>query len=108
MSLHLLPVFSVLSNDEVLLGPEVMFGPPGVILSCPVAMTISHCADVSEDWSVRLKRQTHGDSWEVWELYFFCIMISYVKEGRLHVILLLFEPKIYLYKAINNTTHYFH
>lgn len=50
------------------MGPEVSFGPPGVILSCPVAMTISHCADVSEDWSVRLKRQTHGDNWEVREL----------------------------------------
>ncbi|KAK3524087.1 hypothetical protein QTP70_018007 [Hemibagrus guttatus] len=54
----------VLSDDEVLLGPEVSFGPLGVILSCPVAMTISHCADVSEDWSVRLKRKTHGDNWE--------------------------------------------
>ncbi|XP_060746741.1 unc-5 netrin receptor Da isoform X2 [Tachysurus vachellii] len=54
----------VLSDDEVLLGPEVSFGPLGVNLSCPVAMTISHCADISEDWSVRLKRKTHGDNWE--------------------------------------------
>ncbi|TSK72049.1 Netrin receptor UNC5D [Bagarius yarrelli] len=57
-------VTCVLADDEVLLSPEVSLGPPGVDLSCPVALTISHCADVSEDWSVRLRRQIHGDNWE--------------------------------------------
>uniref|UniRef100_A0A8B9RFF1 Netrin receptor UNC5 n=1 Tax=Astyanax mexicanus TaxID=7994 RepID=A0A8B9RFF1_ASTMX len=57
----------VLSEDsqEVLLGPEVSYGPPGLDLSCPVAMTITHCADMSsDDWSMKLRRQTQEDSWE--------------------------------------------
>ncbi|XP_022522873.2 unc-5 netrin receptor Da isoform X2 [Astyanax mexicanus] len=57
----------VLSEDsqEVLLGPEVSYGPPGLDLSCPVAMTIAHCADMSsDDWSMKLRRQTQEDSWE--------------------------------------------
>ncbi|XP_072518039.1 unc-5 netrin receptor Da isoform X2 [Salminus brasiliensis] len=57
----------VLSEEtqEVLLGPEVSYGPPGLDLSCPVAMTIAHCADMSsDDWSVKLRRQTREDGWE--------------------------------------------
>ncbi|KAI4897548.1 hypothetical protein NFI96_001346 [Prochilodus magdalenae] len=57
---------SVLSegSQEVLLGPEVSYGPPGLDLLCPVAMTIAHCADVSsDDWSVKLRRRTQ-DGWE--------------------------------------------
>uniref|UniRef100_A0AAY5ENC6 Netrin receptor UNC5 n=1 Tax=Electrophorus electricus TaxID=8005 RepID=A0AAY5ENC6_ELEEL len=51
--------------SEVLLGPEVTYGPPGLDLSCPVAMTIAHCADGSaDDWSVKLKRRTRDDCWE--------------------------------------------
>uniref|UniRef100_A0AAR2KYR3 Netrin receptor UNC5 n=1 Tax=Pygocentrus nattereri TaxID=42514 RepID=A0AAR2KYR3_PYGNA len=51
-------------SQEVLLGPEVSYGPPGLDLSCPVALTIAHCADVSsDDWSIKLRRQTQ-DSWE--------------------------------------------
>ncbi|XP_066568681.1 netrin receptor UNC5D [Amia ocellicauda] len=50
---------------EILLGPEVTYGPPGLTLSCPVAMTIAHCAEVNpEHWSIRLKRQTQEDKWE--------------------------------------------
>uniref|UniRef100_A0A8C9SIC8 Netrin receptor UNC5 n=1 Tax=Scleropages formosus TaxID=113540 RepID=A0A8C9SIC8_SCLFO len=50
---------------EVLLGPEVTYGPPGLSLSCPIAMTIAHCAEVTgENWNIRLKRQTEDNKWE--------------------------------------------
>lgn len=50
---------------EILLGPEITYGPPGLNLSYPVAMTIAHCAEVSaENWNIKLKRQTK-DKWEV-------------------------------------------
>uniref|UniRef100_A0A672SSM5 Netrin receptor UNC5 n=1 Tax=Sinocyclocheilus grahami TaxID=75366 RepID=A0A672SSM5_SINGR len=58
---------SALSDEgqEILLSPEVTYGPPGLTLSCPVALTIAHCADVnSEDWNIKLKRQTQDNSWE--------------------------------------------
>ncbi|XP_041706656.1 netrin receptor UNC5D-like isoform X6 [Coregonus clupeaformis] len=52
-------------SQEVLLSPEVTYGPPGLDLSCPVAMTIAHCAEVAADnWSIRLKRQTQDNKWE--------------------------------------------
>uniref|UniRef100_A0A8C1MQ13 Netrin receptor UNC5 n=1 Tax=Cyprinus carpio TaxID=7962 RepID=A0A8C1MQ13_CYPCA len=52
-------------NSEILLSPEVTYGPPGLTLSCPVALTIAHCADVSsEDWNIKLKRQAQDNSWE--------------------------------------------
>uniref|UniRef100_A0A8K9WSP2 Netrin receptor UNC5 n=1 Tax=Oncorhynchus mykiss TaxID=8022 RepID=A0A8K9WSP2_ONCMY len=52
-------------RQEVLLSPEVTYGPLGLDLSCPVAMTISHCAEVAADnWSIRLKRQTQDNKWE--------------------------------------------
>ncbi|XP_076842477.1 netrin receptor UNC5D-like [Brachyhypopomus gauderio] len=56
----------VLSDSrEVLLGSEVTYGPPGLDLSCPVAMTIAHCAEwSSDDWRVKLRRRTHGNHWE--------------------------------------------
>uniref|UniRef100_A0A673JZ56 Netrin receptor UNC5 n=1 Tax=Sinocyclocheilus rhinocerous TaxID=307959 RepID=A0A673JZ56_9TELE len=51
---------------EILLGPEVTYGPPGLNLSCPVAITIAHCAEVSaENWNIKLKRQTKDNKWEV-------------------------------------------
>ncbi|XP_035235885.1 netrin receptor UNC5D-like isoform X1 [Anguilla anguilla] len=50
---------------EILLGPEVTYGPPGLSLSCPVAMTIAHCAEVNgENWNIRLKRKRHDNKWE--------------------------------------------
>ncbi|XP_076843252.1 netrin receptor UNC5D isoform X2 [Brachyhypopomus gauderio] len=50
---------------EILLGPEVTYGPPGLNLASPVAMTIAHCAEVSaENWNVQLKRQTKDNKWE--------------------------------------------
>ncbi|KAL6466021.1 hypothetical protein MHYP_G00261540 [Metynnis hypsauchen] len=50
---------------EILLGPEVTYGPPRLSLSSPVAMTIAHCAEVSaENWNIQLKRQTKDNKWE--------------------------------------------
>ncbi|XP_051518320.1 netrin receptor UNC5D [Myxocyprinus asiaticus] len=50
---------------EILLGPEITYGPQGLSLSYPVAMTIAHCAEVSaENWNIKLKRQTKDDKWE--------------------------------------------
>ncbi|XP_061071561.1 netrin receptor UNC5D-like isoform X2 [Conger conger] len=50
---------------EILLSPAVTYGPPGLHLSCPVAVTIAHCAEVStENWSIRLKRLTQEKKWE--------------------------------------------
>ncbi|XP_059406849.1 netrin receptor UNC5D isoform X4 [Carassius carassius] len=52
-------------RGEILLGPEITYGPPGLNLSCPVAMTIAHCAEVSaENWNIKLKRQTKDNKWE--------------------------------------------
>uniref|UniRef100_A0AAY4DPT4 Netrin receptor UNC5 n=1 Tax=Denticeps clupeoides TaxID=299321 RepID=A0AAY4DPT4_9TELE len=57
---------------EVLLGPEVTYGPAGLDLSFPVAMTIAHCAEVNaENWKIRLKRQTQDRKWEVRTVEFF-------------------------------------
>lgn len=61
-------VFSVQTLDgcEILLGPEVTYGPPGLDLLRPVAMTIAHCAEVdAENWNVQLKRRTQDSKWEV-------------------------------------------
>lgn len=61
-------MFSVQTLDgcEILLGPEVTYGPPGLDLLCPVAMTIAHCAEVdAENWNVQLKRRTQDSKWEV-------------------------------------------
>uniref|UniRef100_A0A8D3DJD6 Netrin receptor UNC5 n=1 Tax=Scophthalmus maximus TaxID=52904 RepID=A0A8D3DJD6_SCOMX len=50
---------------EILLGPEVTYGPPGLDLFCPVAMTIAHCAEVdAENWNIQLKRKTQDSKWE--------------------------------------------
>ncbi|MGH0171518.1 UNVERIFIED_CONTAM: hypothetical protein FKN15_061755 [Acipenser sinensis] len=52
-------------GSEILLGPEVTYGPSDLALSSPVAMTIAHCAEVNmEHWSIRLKRQVEQDKWE--------------------------------------------
>ncbi|KAJ3604870.1 hypothetical protein NHX12_026922 [Muraenolepis orangiensis] len=55
-------------GDEVLLSPEVTYGPPGLDLSCPVALSVAHCADLGtvpgRHWAVRLKRRTPENKWE--------------------------------------------
>ncbi|XP_027881156.1 netrin receptor UNC5D-like isoform X2 [Xiphophorus couchianus] len=49
---------------EIFLSPAITYGPPGLDLSCPIAMTIAHCAEVAADnWTIRLKRQIQ-DKWE--------------------------------------------
>ncbi|XP_034059746.1 netrin receptor UNC5D-like [Gymnodraco acuticeps] len=54
-----------LEGCEILLGPEVMYGPPGLDLSVPLALTIAHCAEPDpENWSVSLKRKTQDSKWE--------------------------------------------
>lgn len=51
---------------EIFLSPAVTYGPPGLDLSCPIAMTIAHCAEVAAgNWTIRLKRQTQDNKWEV-------------------------------------------
>ncbi|XP_061673316.1 netrin receptor UNC5D isoform X2 [Syngnathoides biaculeatus] len=56
---------NTLESCEILLSPEVMYGPPGLDLSCPVAMTLAHNAEVdSENWNIQLKRRTQGSKWE--------------------------------------------
>ena len=54
-------------EDEVLLSPEVTFGPPGLDLSCPVVLSLAHCAHLSAAaaWAVRLKRRSPENKWEV-------------------------------------------
>ncbi|XP_066502318.1 unc-5 netrin receptor Da isoform X2 [Hoplias malabaricus] len=52
-------------SQEVMLGPQVSYGPFELDLSSPVAMTITHCADVSShDWSLKLRRKTQEYNWE--------------------------------------------
>uniref|UniRef100_A0A8C6L6F0 Netrin receptor UNC5 n=1 Tax=Nothobranchius furzeri TaxID=105023 RepID=A0A8C6L6F0_NOTFU len=52
-------------GSEIFLSPAVTYGPPGLDLSCPTAMTVAHCAEVSaENWTIRLKRQTQDNKWE--------------------------------------------
>ncbi|XP_031731694.1 netrin receptor UNC5D-like [Anarrhichthys ocellatus] len=54
-----------LEGCEILLGPEVTYGPPVLDLFTPVAMTIAHCAEVdTENWNVQLKRKTQDSKWE--------------------------------------------
>ncbi|KAK0143007.1 Netrin receptor UNC5D [Merluccius polli] len=65
-------------GEEVLLSPEVTYGPSGLDLSCPVALSVAHCADLSgtnNNWSVRLKRRTQDNKWEVKSLHnnLFCL-----------------------------------
>uniref|UniRef100_A0A3B5B8G4 Netrin receptor UNC5 n=1 Tax=Stegastes partitus TaxID=144197 RepID=A0A3B5B8G4_9TELE len=58
---------SAVSEDgpEIFLSAAVMYGPPGLDLSCPIAMTIAHCAEVPADnWTIRLKRQIQDNKWE--------------------------------------------
>ncbi|XP_029685162.1 netrin receptor UNC5D isoform X2 [Takifugu rubripes] len=54
-----------LDECDILLGPEVTYGPPGLDLLGPVAMSIAHCAEVDmENWNILLKRRTQDSKWE--------------------------------------------
>lgn len=55
-----------LEGCEILVGPEVTYGPSDLDLLCPVAMTMAHCAEVdAENWNIQLKRKTQDGKWEV-------------------------------------------
>ncbi|XP_024130300.1 netrin receptor UNC5D [Oryzias melastigma] len=54
-----------LEGCEILLGPEVTYGPSNLDLSCPAAMTVPHCALVDkENWNIQLRRKTQDSKWE--------------------------------------------
>ncbi|XP_076148987.1 netrin receptor UNC5A [Alosa pseudoharengus] len=54
-----------LAGGQTLLGPVVSCGPPGVMLTRPVILSMDHCSDaVPENWAVRLKKQTYEGAWE--------------------------------------------
>ncbi|XP_058631706.1 netrin receptor UNC5D isoform X3 [Onychostoma macrolepis] len=74
---------------EIMLGPEITYGPPGLNLSYPVAMTIAHCAEVSaENWNIKLKRQTKDNKWEK------VVTAETSRGGQL-----LEEPKVLFFKG---------
>lgn len=67
---------SAVADDgpEIFLSPAVTYGPPGLDLSCPIAMTVAHCAEgPAENWIVRLKRQMQDNKWEVSLPFFFSL-----------------------------------
>uniref|UniRef100_A0A8D3DZ45 Netrin receptor UNC5 n=1 Tax=Scophthalmus maximus TaxID=52904 RepID=A0A8D3DZ45_SCOMX len=55
-----------LAGCQTLLSPVVSCGPPGVVLSRPVILSMDHCSDACLDnWAVRLKKQNYEGTWEV-------------------------------------------
>ncbi|XP_035996339.1 netrin receptor UNC5D isoform X3 [Fundulus heteroclitus] len=74
---------------EIFLSPTVTYGPPGLDLSSPIAMTIAHCAEVAADnWTIRLKRHIQDNKWEE------VVVGERRRGGRL-----LEEPKMMLFKG---------
>ncbi|XP_055969098.1 netrin receptor UNC5A isoform X1 [Sorex fumeus] len=54
-----------LAGCQTLLSPIVSCGPPGVLLTRPVILTMDHCGEPGPDsWSLRLKKQSCEGSWE--------------------------------------------
>ncbi|KAM3612657.1 uncharacterized protein V6R79_012221 [Siganus canaliculatus] len=54
-----------LAGCQTLLSPVVSCGPPGVVLSRPVILSMDHCSDACLDnWAIRLKKQNHEGTWE--------------------------------------------
>uniref|UniRef100_A0A4W3JLR2 Netrin receptor UNC5 n=1 Tax=Callorhinchus milii TaxID=7868 RepID=A0A4W3JLR2_CALMI len=60
------PVCSLqLEGAETLLSPEVSCGPSGLTLSCPIALTVPHCAVMcSQQWNIKLRRRVTRGKWE--------------------------------------------
>ena len=55
-----------LTGCQTLLSPVVSCGPPGVVLSRPVILSMDHCSDACLDnWAIRLKKQNFEGVWEV-------------------------------------------
>ncbi|XP_042200470.1 netrin receptor UNC5D isoform X2 [Callorhinchus milii] len=54
-----------LEGAETLLSPEVSCGPSGLTLSCPIALTVPHCAVMcSQQWNIKLRRRVTRGKWE--------------------------------------------
>ncbi|KAM8732587.1 netrin receptor UNC5A isoform 4-T4 [Acanthopagrus schlegelii] len=54
-----------LAGCQTLLSPVVSCGPPGVVLSRPVILSMDHCSDACLDnWAIRLKKQNYEGAWE--------------------------------------------
>ncbi|XP_040029744.2 netrin receptor UNC5A isoform X4 [Gasterosteus aculeatus] len=54
-----------LAGCQTLLSPVVSCGPPGVVLSRPVILSMDHCSDACLDnWAIRLKKQNYEGTWE--------------------------------------------
>ncbi|XP_057205899.1 netrin receptor UNC5A isoform X4 [Triplophysa rosa] len=54
-----------LAGCQTLLSPVVSCGPPGVMLTRPVILSMDHCFDAClENWAIRLKKQSYEGSWE--------------------------------------------
>nr|XP_014349455.1 PREDICTED: netrin receptor UNC5D [Latimeria chalumnae] len=50
---------------EILLGPEITCGPPGMTFPVPFTLTVPHCAEIdAENWNIRLKKRTQQGKWE--------------------------------------------
>ncbi|XP_028669562.1 netrin receptor UNC5A [Erpetoichthys calabaricus] len=54
-----------LAGCQTLLTPIVSCGPPGVVLTRPVILSMDHCAEINpENWAIKLKKQSYEGTWE--------------------------------------------